>query len=197
MLDMQIANQIKKLRAESGMSQDELAERIFVSRQTVSNWENEKTYPDIKSLLLMSEVFNTSLDTLIKGDLSEMKRQIDKQEFTRFTRDSYILAALMLLMILAPIPLAHFFGLWGFAAYLPIIAATMLAAIRIEKYKKKYDIQTFREISAFIDGKSLSEIEKAREEGKRPYQKVLAAVISAAIAAAFCALMAFIFSKLR
>lgn len=194
---MQIANQIKKLRAESGMSQDELAERIFVSRQTVSNWENEKTYPDIKSLLLMSEVFNTSLDTLIKGDLSEMKRQIDKQEFTRFTRDSYILAALMLLMILAPIPLAHFFGLWGFAAYLPIIAATMLAAIRIEKYKKKYDIQTFREISAFIDGKSLSEIEKAREEGKRPYQKVLAAVISAAIAAAFCALMAFIFSKLR
>ncbi len=194
---MQIANQIKKLRAESGMSQDELAERIFVSRQTVSNWENEKTYPDIKSLLLMSEVFNTSLDTLIKGDLSEMKRQIDKQEFTRFTRDSYILAALMLLMILAPIPLAHFFGLWGFAAYLPIIAATMLAAIRIEKYKKKYDIQTFREISAFIDGKSLSEIEKAREEGKRPYQKVLAAVISAAIAAAFCALMAFIFSRLR
>ena len=197
MLDMQIANQIKKLRTESGMSQDELAERIFVSRQTVSNWENEKTYPDIKSLLLMSEVFNTSLDTLIKGDLSEMKRQIDKQEFTRFTRDSYILAALMLLMILAPIPLAHFFGLWGFAAYLPIIAATMLAAIRIEKYKKKYDIQTFREISAFIDGKSLSEIEKAREEGKRPYQKVLAAVISAAIAAAFCALMAFIFSRLR
>ena len=194
---MQIANQIKKLRTESGMSQDELAERIFVSRQTVSNWENEKTYPDIKSLLLMSEVFNTSLDTLIKGDLSEMKRQIDKQEFTRFTRDSYILAALMLLMILAPIPLAHFFGWWGFAAYLPVIAATMLVAIRIEKYKKKYDIQTFREISAFIDGKSLSEIEKAREEGKRPYQKVLAAVISAAIAAAFCALMAFIFSRLR
>ena len=197
MLDMQIANQIKKLRAESGMSQDELAERIFVSRQTVSNWENEKTYPDIKSLLLMSEVFNTSLDTLIKGDLSEMKRQIDEQEFTRFTRDSYVLAALMLLMILAPIPLAHFFGWWGFAAYLPIIAATMFVAIRIEKYKKKYDIQTFREISAFIDGKSLSEIEKAREEGKRPYQKVLAAVISAAIAAAFCALMAFIFSRLR
>lgn len=194
---MQIANQIKKLRTESGMSQDELAERIFVSRQTVSNWENEKTYPDIKSLLLMSEVFNTSLDTLIKGDLSEMKRQIDEQEFTRFTRDSYVLAALMLLMILAPIPLAHFFGWWGFAAYLPVIAAMMLAAIRIEKYKKKYDIQTFREISAFIDGKNLSEIEKAREEGKRPYQKVLAAVISAAIAAAFCALMAFIFSKLR
>ena len=194
---MQIANQIKKLRAESGMSQDELAERIFVSRQTVSNWENEKTYPDIKSLLLMSEVFNTSLDTLIKGDLSEMKRQIDEQEFTRFTRDSYVLAALMLLMILAPIPLAHFFGWWGFAAYLPVIAAMMLVAIRIEKYKKKYDIQTFREISAFIDGKNLSEIEKAREEGKRPYQKVLAAVISAAIAAAFCALMAFIFSRLR
>ncbi|MEE0859555.1 MAG: XRE family transcriptional regulator, partial [Acutalibacteraceae bacterium] len=44
-----------------------------------------------------------------------------------------------------------------------------------------YDIQTFKEIVAFTDGKSLDEIEKAREEGKRPYQKALLAAGSAAL----------------
>lgn len=48
----------------------------------------------------------------------------------------------------------------------------------VEREKKKFDIQTCQEIIAFTEGKSLSEIEKAREEGKRPYQKVLLAVAS-------------------
>ena len=48
----------------------------------------------------------------------------------------------------------------------------------VEREKKKFDMQTYREIIAFTEGKSLSEIEKAREEGKRPYQKVLLAVAS-------------------
>ena len=50
----------------------------------------------------------------------------------------------------------------------------------VEREKKKFDMQTYREIIAFTEGKSLSEIEKAREEGKRPYQKVLLAVASGA-----------------
>lgn len=49
------------------------------------------------------------------------------------------------------------------------------------KYKKKYDIQTYKEIVAFTNGKSLDEIEKVREEGKRPYQKVLLAAGSAVL----------------
>ena len=54
---MNLGSQIKKYRSELSISQDELAEKLFVSRQSVSNWENDKTYPDIKSLLLLSEVF--------------------------------------------------------------------------------------------------------------------------------------------
>ena len=190
---MEIANQIKRLRNEKRLSQDELAEKIFVSRQTVSNWENEKTYPDIKSLLLLSEVFETSLDALIKGDLNEMKRRIDGQEYAQFVRNGYILTALYIVLLISPIPLAHFLGRWGLAVFLTIFAVTMYFAIKIEKYKKKYDIQTFKEISAFIDGKSLSGIEKAREEGKRLYQKVLLAVCSALAALAVTAVTAFLF----
>ena len=191
---MEIANQIKKLRAEKGMSQDELAEKIFVSRQTVSNWENEKTYPDIKSLILLSEVFETSLDALIKGDLKEMKRQIDGQEYAKFVRNSVILTVMFILIIITPIPLGCFLGWWGMAIYLAIFAAGMFFAIKIEKYKRKYDIHTFREISAFMDGKSLTEIEKAREDGKRPYQRVLLAICSALIALAVCVGMYWLFS---
>ena len=54
---MELSRQIKKYRMQANLSQEELAEKIFVSRQTISNWENDKNYPDIKSLVLMSEVF--------------------------------------------------------------------------------------------------------------------------------------------
>jgi len=64
---MELANQIKARRKNLGWSQEVLAEKAFVSRQTVSNWENEKSYPDVHSLLLLSELFQISLDELIKG----------------------------------------------------------------------------------------------------------------------------------
>lgn len=63
---MELSKQIKKYRTEANLSQEELADKIYVSRQTISNWENEKKYPDIKSLVLMSEVFQVSLDNLVK-----------------------------------------------------------------------------------------------------------------------------------
>lgn len=63
---MELSKQIKKYRTEANLSQEELADKTYVSRQTISNWENEKNYPDIKSLVLMSEVFQVSLDNLVK-----------------------------------------------------------------------------------------------------------------------------------
>lgn len=63
---MELSKQIKKYRTEANLSQEELADKIYVSRQTISNWENEKNYPDIKSLVLMSEVFQVSRDNLVK-----------------------------------------------------------------------------------------------------------------------------------
>ena len=66
---MELGTQIRKYRNERTLSQEALAEQVFVSRQTVSNWENDKSYPDVKSLMLLSEVFEVSLDQLIKGDV--------------------------------------------------------------------------------------------------------------------------------
>ena len=71
---MELATHIKEHRARLGMSQEELAEAIFVSRQTISNWETDRTYPDVQSLLLLSNLFDVSVDSLIKGDVEEMKQ---------------------------------------------------------------------------------------------------------------------------
>ena len=77
---MEFSTQIKKYREETGMTQEELAEKIYVTRQTISNWENDRSYPDVKSLLLLSSLFQVSLDTLVKGDLKIMKEQIKQED---------------------------------------------------------------------------------------------------------------------
>ena len=81
---MELGNQIKKYRSELQISQEQLADRIYVSRQTISNWVNEKSYPDVNSLVLLSEVFQTSIDYLIKGDIEIMKEKINEQEIKKF-----------------------------------------------------------------------------------------------------------------
>ena len=58
---MELGKQIKMHRQEAHLSQEELANRVYVSRQTISNWENDKSYPDVNSLVLLSEIFQISL----------------------------------------------------------------------------------------------------------------------------------------
>ena len=181
---MELGTQIRKYRNERTLSQEALAEKVYVSRQTVSNWENDKSYPDVKSLMLLSEVFEVSLDQLIKGDVEIMKEQIeqidqaDQADPERFGRLSNIFTILFLAVLITPVPLVHFLSYAGLAIWIVILGAGSYAAMLVEREKKRLDIQTYQEIIAFTEGKALSEIEKAREEGKRPYQKVLLVIAS-------------------
>ena len=189
---MNLGTQIKNHRSALKLSQEELAEKIFVTRQSVSNWENNKTYPDIKSLLMLSELFEVSIDELIKGDVNTMKKEISQQEQSAFQKDGAVFAVLFLMTAVLPIPLGRFLGWMGWGIWAVIAAATLFYALKVERYKKKHDIQTYREIIAFTEGKSLSQIEKAREEGKRPYQKLLLAVGSALAAVVIAAAVSFL-----
>ena len=83
---MELGKQIKKHRQEVQLSQEKLADRVYVSRQTISNWENDKSYPDVNSLVLLSEIFQISLDNLIKGDIEVMKDVIQKEEIEKMNR---------------------------------------------------------------------------------------------------------------
>ena len=65
---MELGKQLKSARTDASLSQEELAKRIGVSRQTISNWENCRSYPDIGSLIKLSDLYGISLDTMLKED---------------------------------------------------------------------------------------------------------------------------------
>ena len=110
---MELGNQIKLHRAALSLSQEELAEKVYVTRQTVSNWETGKSYPDIHSLLLLSALFDVSLDQLIKGDLETMKQEVNAADVKAMNRDAIIYTVLLAATIILPVPLVKWLGLYG------------------------------------------------------------------------------------
>lgn len=67
---MEIGSKLKNARKEKGITQEQAAELLDVSRQTISNWENNKSYPDIISVIKMSDIYSVSLDHLLKEEKS-------------------------------------------------------------------------------------------------------------------------------
>lgn len=186
---MELGKRIKEYRNIVGWNQDELAEKMFVSRQTISNWENDKSYPDIQSLLLLSNLFDVSLDQLVKGDIEKMTEIINKKDIKEMNRYGKIMTMGLLLIIILAVPLF----LWlGFYALIPIgiiYAPSMWSAMKVEKIKKDNDIQTYKEIIAFNKGEKLDEINKQREIGKRPYQKVMLVILVSLFALVVCGII--------
>ncbi len=79
---MEIGSKLKNARNENGVTQEQAAELLGVSRQTISNWENNKSYPDIISVIKMSDLYSVSLDHLLKEDNSM------KQTYHEFLEES-------------------------------------------------------------------------------------------------------------
>ncbi len=78
------------------MSQEEFGQLFYVTRQTVSNWENEKSYPDLNTLVKMSDTFLVSLDELIKGE-RQMIQTIDRErKFGNYKKNVQFIGILLL-----------------------------------------------------------------------------------------------------
>lgn len=162
---MELKTQIKKYRTELHLSQEELAEKVYVTRQTVSNWENEKSYPDIHSLLLLSSLFNVSLDQLIKGDIVTMKEIISEQETKKFNHYGVIYTVHFVLLIISAVPLFMWLEQYALIPFGILFAITMYWALKVKKLKRENDIQTYKEIIAFSEGKKSDEIAQWISEG--------------------------------
>ena len=188
----ELGNKIKYYRNEKELSQEELAERVYVSRQTISNWENNKSYPDINSIVLLSEIFEISIDNLIKGDVELMKKEINSEEVKKLNFYATMMVILMLVATILLMPMLKFIGLYGFIPYFVLVACAMFFAIKAEKIKKDNDIQTYKEIVAFTEGKRLDEIQKIEEKAKRPYQKIIDGFLWAATALLISGIMIFL-----
>lgn len=184
---MELGQQLKAHRKELGISQDELAEKIFVSRQSISNWENNKTYPDIHTLLLLAETFDVSLDELIKGDVEEMKEEINAQERAGFNRDSLCFAIFGIVTVLSIAPLYAFLDYIGCLIWALSVGVAGYFCGRVELYKTMFDIQTYKEILAFQQGADLSTLSAVRAERnvvKHRASKAAMAIASALIGGA-------------
>ena len=155
---MELGKQIKFYRNKIAMSQEELADRIYVSRQTISNWENDKSYPDVNSLVLLSEIFQISLDTLIKGDIEVMKDVIQKEEIEKMNHYGKIYTIMLIATVVSAVPLFMWLGVWAFIPWGILWVISMYFALKIEKIKKDNDVQTYKEIVAFSEGKRLDDI---------------------------------------
>lgn len=129
---MNISNRIIKLRKQKGWSQEDLAEKLDISRQSVSKWESGTSVPDLTRVIQMSEIFGVTTDYLLKGDgytspaestIIETDRDIDEDKFSVLSDDkinsflndtahfAYMIALGVSLCILSPVLLI---GLAGF-----------------------------------------------------------------------------------
>lgn len=94
--DMEIGKKLKNTRLQKGFTQEAVAEKIQVSRQTISNWENEKSYPDIVSVVNLSNLYEISLDELLKED----KRMLEHlEESTNIVKSNKRLVATVIINI--------------------------------------------------------------------------------------------------
>ncbi len=91
-----LGEQLQKLREEKKMSREELAGEMNVSRQAVYKWENNKGYPDIENLIKLSELYNVTLDELIKGDQSfQSKIAIDRKKSEDFSDPGFVVGIIL------------------------------------------------------------------------------------------------------
>ena len=97
---MEIGKKLKEARLHRDLTQEVIAEKLNVSRQTISNWENEKSYPDIISVIELSNLYSISLDDLLKGDDAMMEHL---QESTNVVKSNQKLLRAIILNIIVVI----------------------------------------------------------------------------------------------
>lgn len=210
---MELPQQLKANRERLGLTQEDVAQRIFVSRQTMSSWETGKTYPDVQSLLLLSNLFGFSIDSLVKGDVETMRETIVK-DAVRMERLSIGMVGLLLAGVaclvgwdliwdepVAAVPWLTWGVVVGMALFALCAALAMVCACRVEKLKKDHDLVTFREISAFMDGEDAEAIAHLNPDAfsrKHPWAaNVVKVLAGAAVALALGFVIGSIISSLH
>ncbi|WP_251212633.1 helix-turn-helix transcriptional regulator [Adlercreutzia murintestinalis] len=187
---MELPEHLKANRKRLGLSQEDVAHAIFVSRQTMSSWENGKTYPDVQSLMLLSRLFGVSIDELVKGDVVSMKEMVSKDAVVmeRMAVGSVMLILMGIACMVglnavwkdpAPIPYMSTGSLAGIAAMVAFWIPSLVLSVRIERIKKSHDLVTYREISAFMDGEDIPEDSEALSR-RNPWMSNLTKLICGA-----------------
>ena len=95
---MNFGENLQKLRKEKNISQEQLAEELHVSRQTIGKWENGVTYPEAECLIQISDFFEVSIDTLLKGTVTEQQSKSSAGIALRNRRIRTVIAIILFIM---------------------------------------------------------------------------------------------------
>lgn len=137
---MSLGEKIKEQRKKAGLSQEQLAKKLNVTRQAVTKWETDKGIPDVANLIAISEEFGLSLDELIKGDVAVKKKIIADSSDKKW----HILVIVYLIAIVAYIAyfaICHKILMIGF-----LIATVFMLFFELRIFVKEKIYQQSREI---------------------------------------------------
>ncbi|MBU8065813.1 helix-turn-helix domain-containing protein [Staphylococcus aureus] len=156
---MNLSKQIKKYRERDGYSQEYLAEKLYVSRQSISNWENDKSLPDIHNLLMICELFNVTLDDLVKGTIPFVPDIKVQRSLNLWT---YVMLIFITLAAILMGPLVVYWNwAWGITVIV-IYGIGFYASMKIEDFKKVHKMDNYDRIVAFMNGKDPSEVQTTK-----------------------------------
>lgn len=160
---MLIGKKIRDGRLKIGLSQEDLAEKLDTTRQTISSWENGKTYPGIQTITSLSDIFNITVESLIREDVEIMRNTLsdsEKDDRIKRNKDRDVMNRLnMLRFINAVIGAFIFFPVRTYLGnnwlFIPIIllATAVIITIPIQIYRKKYNLHKYKDIVGFFDEK--------------------------------------------
>lgn len=174
-----IGDNIRNNRERLGLSQEDVSRAIFVTRQTISNWETGKTYPDVHSLLLLSNLYEVPIDALVRGD--EVLAQHGDKDFGKQrkllkfgTPTGIALCATMALMFAVIIPMLSKFVTSSGLTYPPLVDIATIAGFAagscglallcyVSGVSRSLDLDTRAEIAAFLQGSDPDQVERVRK----------------------------------
>ena len=139
-----IGEKLSKLRKENGISQEELAEKLNISRQAISKWENNESLPDTENLITIAKLFNVSIDFLVGNKMvdSEQKNSTEKKSTEKSNSKTTELIGLVSLVVSMSIflylGLVH--SMWhpGWIIFLLLPLSGSLSAAIIKKSPSKF-----------------------------------------------------------
>ena len=157
---MDIGNQIRERRQKLGLSQDELAQRLYVSRVTVSHWETGKTLPDVQSMLLLANLFDATIDELVKGDVAEMREMVEKSE--RRTKTIVVALASVEVVAVTALAVTAVAGRDYLEPALRLLLAFSVAALAAQRARGDEDARSAAKLLSAATGES---VDAARASG--------------------------------
>lgn len=157
-----IGVRIRACRERAGMTQGELAAAAFVTRQSVGNWEKDKTLPDVESVKLLSAVFGISLDALLDDRSEEYLEQTARQRRTivlALALNAALLVEVLIGLIVTTLayeflpwnqayPISRVENLVRFAVLIP----ASVFAMKMGRIKREHELSNMLEIAAFLEG---------------------------------------------